>query len=93
MGTEIEYTAYARKRLREREIPNAWVHEIIEQGTRYRDAQSGRFIAVDRRHYKGKERDIMVAFERDNRITVVTSSALKEGQKERRIQSGRWIPL
>jgi hypothetical protein len=93
MATKIEYTEYARKRLQERQIPETWIAEIIAHGDRYRDAQSGRLVAVGRQRYQGKERDIMVAFEESNsQITVVTSSALKESQRQRRIQVRRWIP-
>lgn len=59
--TKVEYTDYARKRMQERHIPQAWVEEIITRGDRYRDAQSSREIAVGRRYYQGKERDIMVS--------------------------------
>jgi len=94
MAARIEYTAYARRRLQERQIQEVWIEEIIAHGDHYHDLQSGREIAVGRRHYHGKERDIMIAFERvDNAMIVVTSSALKESQRQRRIQSGRWIPI
>lgn len=89
---KIVYTAYARKRLQERQVLEKWIVEIITHGDRYRDTQSMHEIAVGRKHYLGKERDIMVAFERNNdTITVVTSSALKESQRQRRAQ--RWIPI
>ncbi|MCS6936107.1 MAG: DUF4258 domain-containing protein [Candidatus Bipolaricaulota bacterium] len=88
------YTTYARRRLQERYISEAWVEEIIVHGVRYRDTLSGREVAVGRRQYLGKERDVMVAFERKgDTIVIVTSSALKESQRERRIQTGRWVPL
>jgi hypothetical protein len=91
---KLKYTAYARKRLQERHIPESWIEEIIAHGDHYQDTLSGREVAVGRQHYLGKERDIMVAFEReDDTIAVVTSSALKESQRQRRIQTGRWVPL
>lgn len=91
---KLVYTDYARRRLQERHIPEDWITEIITHGDHYRDVLSGREVAVGRRQYLGKERDVMVAFERRNdTIVVVTSSALKESQRHRRIQTGRWVPL
>jgi hypothetical protein len=91
---KLQYTDYARRRLQERHIPEKWIAEIIAHGDRYRDVLSGREVAVGRQQYLGKERDVMVAFERhDDTIVVITSSALKESQKQRRIQTGRWVPL
>jgi len=41
-----------------------------------------------------KERDIMVAYrQEDDDIKLLTIHPLKEGQKENRVQSGRWRKL
>ena len=55
------------------------------------DNETGHFIAVKKVIIYGKERDVMVAYKReDTDVKLLTIHPLKEGQKENRIQSGRW---
>jgi len=91
MTMKLQYTHHARLRLQERGIPERWVPQILQEGERFRDTWTGHQVAVRRRQYQGKDRDIAVVFsQRGDTIVVITVSALKEGQKERRIQAGRW---
>lgn len=93
IGMPFRYTAYARRRITERAIPEPWIAGILAEGQRYRDTQTNRLIAVARQFYIGKERDLVVVFEQTTDvITVITLFALRESERERRTRSGRWVP-
>lgn len=56
--------------------------------------ETGHTIAVMKTVLYGKERDIMVAYRHEDKdVKLLTIYPLKEGQKEKRIQSGRWRKL
>ncbi len=58
----------------------------------YYDTLNDRLIAVKRVHFSESERDISLAYvERDNGFTFITIYPLKEGQQQRRVESGRWV--
>lgn len=58
---------------------------------RFIDTETGHTIAVMRAVIYDKERDIMVAYKHEGAgVKLLTIHPLKEGQKENRIQSGRW---
>lgn len=60
-------------------------------GERFMDTETGHTIAVMKAVLYGKERNIMVAYKLENEdVKLLTIHPLKEGQKENRIQSGRW---
>lgn len=81
MAVKIGYTVHARKRLRERQIPENWASETIDHGDRYRDTQSGYEVTVSRRHYQGKERDMMVIFDRSgDNVTIVSIRCLRRAK-------------
>jgi len=65
------------------------IYENAEE--RFTDTETGHTVAVMRAVLYGKERDIMVAYRHENAdVKLLTIHPLKEGQKENRIQSGRW---
>jgi len=53
--------------------------------------ETGYFIAVSAVSLYDRHRDVMVAYAlRGEDISVITVHPLKEGQKQKRIQTGRW---
>ena len=89
---QIKYSRHIETRLTLRKIEHALPKYIFENAKeRFVDTETGHTIAVMRAVIYGKERDIMVAYRHEDvDIKLLTIHPLKEGQKENRIQSGRW---
>mgnify|MGYP001565458841 CR=1 FL=1 len=65
-----------------------------EAEERFDDAITGHEIAVKRVRYRGRLREVMVAADRRLGIVeLITIHPLKPGQKQARVQSGRWKRL
>jgi len=80
------------ERLAIRKIESSLPKEIFENAEeRCIDTETGHTIAVRMAMLFGKERHIMVAYRcKDAVVTLLTIHPLKEGQKENRVESGRW---
>ncbi len=89
---QIKYSKHIETRIALRKIEIDLPGEIFKNAeTRFKDAETGHEIAVTKAVIYGKERDIMVAYKYEGaNVTLLTIHPLKEGQKENRIQSGRW---
>lgn len=89
---QIKYSKHLETRLALRKIEYDLPRRIYENAEeRFIDSETGHLIAVMRTVIHGKERDIMIAYTHgDADINLLTIHPLKEGQKENRIQSGRW---
>lgn len=58
---------------------------------KYFDTETNNLIAIKRSDYFGKNRDIMIVYnEQNDAIKIITIHPLKQDQKMRRIESGRW---
>lgn len=58
---------------------------------RYFDIDTGHSIAVMKVNLYDKKRDVMVAYVmEENYAKLLTIHPLKEGQKENRVNTGRW---
>ena len=56
------------------------------------DPATDTLVAVKRVFFQGSERDLALTYRLDEESVVfITIHPLKEGQKERRIRSGRWL--
>jgi hypothetical protein len=89
----ITLAEHLKVRLKKREISEEIVRKVcLESGERYYDEATGCFIAVKKLVYKGKERDMMVAYDtiKEEEVVLVTIHPLGSGQKEGRIRKGRW---
>lgn len=75
----------------ERRIPQGLPERVyLEADLHLVDTLTERLIAVKRIFLWGKERDVAVAYaESDADVVLVTVPPLKDGQRERRIISGR----
>ena len=75
-----------------REFPDGFAETLFHDADNYyRDHLRGRFVAVKRSYFKGRERDIALVYEiEDSGIVFVTITMLKEGQQQNRVSSGRW---
>jgi len=89
---EIHYSQHLENRIHLRHIDYALPKRVFLQATqRYYDTETGYFIAICEIQIYGKQREIMVAYEiEESFATLVTIHPLKEGQREKRLQSGRW---
>ena len=89
---QIKYSKHIETRISLREIEYDLPQKIYKDAEeRFVDNETGHIIAVKKVIMYGKERDVMVAYEHvDADVKLLTIPPLKEGQKENRIQSGRW---
>ncbi len=89
---QVKYSNHIKTRLALRKIEYDLPRRIYENAEeKFIDAETGHTIAVMRAVIYDKERDIMVAYRHEDAdIKLLTIHPLKEGQKENRIQSGRW---
>ena len=88
----IEYSQHIRNRLQIRKIDYDLPRIIFEQSDeRYFDMDTGHSIAVMKVNLYNKNRDVMVAYViEENYAKLLTIHPLKEGQKDSRVNMGRW---
>jgi len=89
---KVEYSEHIKNRLKFREIDYDLPKIIFEQSEdKYFDTETGYFIAVMNVDLYNKNREVMVAYTfYEDYVTLLTIHPLKEGQKEKRINTGRW---
>ena len=89
---EISYLRHFIDRKEIREFPDGFAETLFRDAdSYYRDHLRGRFVAVKRANFKGRERDIALVYEIENNgIVFVTIIVLKERQQQNRVSSGRW---
>ena len=90
---KIRFSQHFAERKKLRHIPNELAEAILRDADgHYHNGISGWNVAVKRMSFQGKERNIALTYTIDrNEIVLITVHPLKEGQKEQRINSGRWI--
>ena len=88
----IKYTKHIENRLQLRNIEYDLPKSIFEQSSeRYFDSETGHLIAIMQVELYNKSREVMVAYVmEEDYAKLLTIHPLKEGQKENRINSGRW---
>lgn len=88
----VVYDPHLAERLKERHIPSEWPREIIENPQeRYRDRVTGVYIAVGKRYYKGKDREMAVSYvQEDADQRAITVHPIRPNQKRNRIDRKRW---
>ena len=89
---QIKYSRHIETRIALRRIEYDLPKEIYKNAEeRFIDTETGHTIAVMNAVIYGKERYIMVAYKHEDAdVKLLTIHPLKKGQKENRIQSGRW---
>ncbi|MCD6152449.1 MAG: hypothetical protein J7J07_00865 [Syntrophobacterales bacterium] len=89
---KIKYSEHIKNRLELRRIEHELPKNVFEQAKeRYYDKETGHLIAVMNVDLYSKNRDIMVAYIiQEDCAKLLTIHPLKEGQKENRINTGRW---
>lgn len=95
MTLELLYSSHLKNRLRLRNIRDSLPREIIETASgHFLDSETRYYVAVKMVNLHGKMRDVMVAYALEREcIKVITIHPMKRGQKNNRIESGRWIPV
>ena len=89
---EIKYTNHLKNRLKLRQIDYDLPKKIYgESKERYYVTETGHYVAVLGVDMYGKTRDVIIVYstESDN-VRLLTIHPLKAGQKEARVQTGRW---
>ena len=89
---QITYSKHLQQRLLLRKMDYDLPKRILDQSNeRYRDEETGYFIATMKVELYNKTRDVMIAYViKEDFLKLLTIHPLKEGQKENRVKSGRW---
>ena len=89
---QVIYSQHIKARLRLRRIEYDLPKRIFEQAKdRYYDNDTGHIIAIMKTVLYNTVKDVMVAYVIEGEIPkLLTIHPLKKGQKENRIESGRW---
>ena len=89
---EIKYTNHLKNRLQLRQIEYDLPKRVYsESKERYYDTETGHHIALLAVEIYGKTRDVIAVYRAESEnVLILTIHPLKEGQKETRIQNGRW---
>jgi len=89
---QIRYSKHIKSRLILRKIEYDLPRRIFEKSEeRYSDVKTGHIIAVMKVELYKKIREVMVAYVIEKNCgKLLTIHPLKEGQKQNRIESGRW---
>jgi len=77
-----------------RAIPEGLPATIYQEAdSHFLDTETGLLVAVKRLLFQDRERDMALSYTKsEDNVLLVTLHPLQEGQRERRIQSGRWTP-
>ncbi len=90
----IRYSEHLLTRLSLRNLPSDLPLEIYEKAEeRFEDKETGHRVAIKVTQIYGHQWEVIVAYEEDAEIVILTIHPLKEGQKASRIASGRWVKL
>ena len=92
----VKYTRHLRFRLQLRKIPYELPLEVYKNADAYYfDYGTENHIAFKRVEYKGKLRDMIVVYKKQKGscAIIITIHPLKEGQRDNRIRSGRWLKV
>jgi len=89
----IIYSEHLRYRLKTRKIDYELPGKVFSKAQdSFSDTITGSKIIIGIAEYAGKIRELAVIFkEKDDFIQLITVHPLRAGEKEKRIQSGRWV--
>lgn len=92
---EIVFSIHFKERNRLRSIDESIAMTIFNKADGfYEDTQTNTSIAVKRIEFQGKTRDVSLTYvTRGDKTVFVTIHPLKDGQKQNRINNGRWKPI
>jgi len=90
---DITYTEHLTLRLKIRKIPYEYPKEIFNNPEqKFYDIVEGTYIAIKKLKYNKKERNMMIAYEKEgNSIQIITIHPIKDEKIINRKISGRWI--
>ncbi|MFH1289856.1 MAG: hypothetical protein ABIH92_00435 [Nanoarchaeota archaeon] len=89
----IQHSSHLRLRLKIRKFPEHYPNEIyLKPEQSFFDIVEQRKIAIKRLKYKGRIRNIMIAYdESDNAVQIVTIHPISDEKIVNRTITGRWI--
>jgi hypothetical protein len=92
---QVKYSKHLKTRLELRKVDYDLPQQVFEKAEeRFLDTVTGHTIAVAKAVMYDKKRDVMVAYNfAGGNVKLLTIHPLKEGQKDKRIKSGRWRKL
>ncbi|SHJ85845.1 hypothetical protein SAMN02745219_03505 [Desulfofundulus thermosubterraneus DSM 16057] len=91
----VVYSKHFAIRKELRGIPDGMAETIFTQADEhYKDTQTDYFIAVKHMEFQGAERDMALTYSMsEGKIVLVTLHPLKDGQRENRVRSRRWVKI
>ena len=89
----IVYTEHLKLRLRIRKIPYEYPRKIFSSPEQiYYDNLEENFIAIKKLRYNQKQRNMMIAYKRNNEnIEIITIHPMNDEKIVNRVLSGRWM--
>ena len=92
---KFRYSKHINIRLKLRHIAAELPSHVFENADeKFKDTETGHFIAVKKVLIYNAQREVMVAYDEEGDIAVLlTIHPLKKGQKDTRIRIGRWQGL
>ncbi|MFZ5591751.1 MAG: hypothetical protein ACOY81_08110 [Bacillota bacterium] len=93
MMVAVVYSRHFTARKELRDIPDGLAELVLKNADSYYiDVMTDYRIAVKRVEFNGAERDMALTYSiSEDKIILITLHPLKEGQRENRVQSGRWV--
>ncbi len=88
-----EYTEHLKIRLKLRRIPEDYPNKIYTAPEKkYYDSVENTFIAIKTLYYKGKKRNMMIAYQRKGKTDrIITIHPITDEKILNRIISRRWL--
>lgn len=91
----VRYADHLRHRMALRQLSQTFVEEIFrDPQERFRDTATGYLVALRRRTFAGKERDVIIVYQEEQEgPLLITCHPLRDSERARRVSSGRWVRL
>lgn len=89
----VRLSRHLKERMILRDIPDELPETVYwKADNHYTDIQTGTMIAVKRVMFRNMEREMALSYTKSKEdVLLITLHPLKQGQRERRVQSGRWV--
>lgn len=89
---KIIFSDHLKVRMKLREIPEVIVRKIyLEADEKLYDTETSNLVAIKKILFQGRDKDMAVIYkEFGDEVLLYTVHPLKSGQKENRINKGRW---
>ncbi len=87
----VVYTSHLELRLKARRIPREYPRLVLEEpDQKFFDTVERTLIAIKRLEYNSKMRQMMIAYNKNDTVEIITIHPIREEQMINRIANKRW---